>query len=94
MGGWGRVVNVLGFRPSRPRLLYFVAHASWYFGYVFSASLHTLHLTLDTSPLLRCTYVRVRWIRLLYFFAHTSSYVGHVFSTSLRILHVTLDTPS
>ena len=32
-------------------LLYFVAHTSCYVGYVFSTSLHTLHVTLDTSCL-------------------------------------------
>ena len=43
---------------------------------------------------IRCIYVRVRWIGLLYFLAHTSCYVGNVFFTSLHILHVTLDTSS
>ena len=43
---------------------------------VFSTSLHTLHVTLDTSCLLRCTHFMLRWIRLVYFVAHTSCYVA------------------
>ena len=76
------------------RLLYFVARTSCYLGYVFSTSLHTLHVTLDTSSLLRCTHFMLRWICLLYFLAHTSCYIGYVFPTSLRTLHVMLDTSS
>ena len=84
VGGWGGVINVLGLRPSRPSLrwiclLCVLAHASWYVGYVFSASLHTLHGTLDTSCLLPCTHFMLRWIRLLWFLcfvAHTSCYVA------------------
>ena len=46
------------------------------------------------SSVLRCAYVRVRWICLLYFVAHMSGYVGYVFCTLLQILHVTLEASS
>ena len=62
------------------RLFYSVAHTSSYVGYVFSASLHTLRVTLDTCYLLCCT--------------HTSCCVGYVLSASLHTLHVTLDMSS
>ena len=59
------------------RLVYFDAHTTCYVGYVFSTSLHTLHValdtpcltsmrtlhvTLDTSSLLRCTHFMLRWL--------------------------------
>ena len=69
MGEWGGVMNVLLLRPYTTFVLI-----------VFSTSLHTLHVTLDTSSLLHCTHFMLRWIRLLYFFAHTSCYVGYVLS--------------
>ena len=47
------------------RFFYFVAHTSCYLGYVFSTSLHTLHVTLDTSSLLLYTHFMLRWIRLV-----------------------------
>ena len=59
-----------------------------------SVPLHMLHVTLDTSSLLRCTCFMLRWIHLLYFLAHSSCCVGYVFCTSLHILHVTFDTSS
>ena len=60
VGGWGGVINVLGFRPSRPSLRWIClpcvgARTSCCVGYVFSASLHTLHVGLNMSSLLRCT---------------------------------------
>ena len=100
LGGWGGGVGLLTslvfvlHDPRSDRLFFFVAHTSCYVGYVFSTSLRTLHVTLDTSSLLRCTHFTLPWIRLLYFVAHTSCYVGYVFSTSLHTLHVTLDTSS
>ena len=99
VGGWGGIINVLGLRPSRPSLrwiclLCVVAHTSCYVGYVFSASLHTLHVTLDMSCLLRCTHFMLCWVRLVFFVAHTSCYVGYVLSTSLHTLHVTLGMSS
>ena len=75
-GGWGSGVGlltsfffVLHDLRSDP-FFYFVAHTSCYLGYVFSTSLHTLHVTLDTSSLLRCTHTHT----------HTSCYVGYVLS--------------
>ena len=53
-----------------------------------STSLHTLHVTLDMSYLLRCTHFMLRWIRLVYFVAHTSCYVGT--SSLLRCTHFML----
>ena len=99
-GGWGSGVGlltsfffVLHDLRSDP-FFYFVAHTSCYLGYVFSTSLHTLHVTLDMSSLLPCAHFMLHWIRLPYFLAHTSCYVGYIFSTSLRTLHVTFNTSS
>ena len=55
-------------------------------------SVDTLHVTLDTSTVLRWTHFMLRWRCLLYFGAHTSCYVGHVYCTSVETLHVTLGT--
>ena len=62
LGGWGGN-NVLGLRFLRLAL-----------GHVFCPLVDTLHVTLDTSSVLRSC-----WTRLLYFGGCTSSYVGHVF---------------
>ena len=69
-GGWGSGVGlltsfffVLHDLRSDP-FFYFVAHTSCYLGYVFSTSLHTLHVTLDTSSLLRCTHTHTLHVTL------------------------------
>ena len=72
-GGWGSGVGLL-------TSFFLVLHdlrSDRFFVYFVA---HTLHVTLDTSSLLRCTHVMLRWIRLLYFVAHTSCYVGYVLS--------------
>ena len=55
--GWGSGVGLLTsfffvlHDLRSDRFFYFVARTSCYLGYVFSTSLHALHVTLDTSCL-------------------------------------------
>ena len=64
--GGGGVGGGVGLSTS----LVFVLHDLLCVGYVFPASVHGLHVALDTSSLLHCAHFMLGWICLLFFVAH------------------------
>lgn len=56
----------------------------------FCSSVHTFHVRLITSFVIRLTHFMWCWTRLLLFGSHTSCFAGHVFCTCVDTLHVRL----